>query len=123
MGGKAGAKRLGCRIGDRLPRRSVLRSQCFGMVPSACRAGRLRGDEMNKTRRKELDAVLDLLEDARANLETCIDGEQDYIDNMPEGLADSERASAAQDAIDTMQSALDGIESAIESINESKGQS
>ena len=64
---------------------------------------------MNKYRREELLDVVDLLGDAIDRLSEIRDEEQDAFDAMPEGLQESSRGDAMQDAIDT----LDGFENAI----------
>lgn len=79
-----------------------------------------RRSKMNNTRRKELEAIKNRIEEALAELDNCKDelqsiqeAEQEYLDNMPENLQDGERAQAAQEAIDNIESAvsdLDGID-------------
>ena len=68
---------------------------------------------MNKHRRREIERALSLVAEAKAILETCRDGEQDYFDNMPESFQSGEKGEAAEAAVALMDeavSALDEIE-------------
>lgn len=92
---------------------------------------------MNKLRRKLLRAIIELLvklntekrtkeltnklKDALSDLETALDDEQDAIDNLPESLQWSTKASDWNDNIDNMMNAqvdLESIVDAYESDNE-----
>ncbi len=74
---------------------------------------------MNKRRRKQIevlkgriDQLLLLAEGIRGEVEDIRDAEQDYRDNMPESIADSdkgERADAAIEALDEVIENLNGI--------------
>jgi len=71
---------------------------------------------MNAQRRKSLlelaaqaQAVLDAVEGIR-------DDEQEYLDNMPEGIKDGDKGDRAQEVIDYLDGAVDGLYSAIEGI-------
>lgn len=64
---------------------------------------------MNKQRRKEIqevsakiEALRDLLSEIKEETERIRDEEQDYYDNMPEGLQSSDRGYAAENAIDQL---------------------
>lgn len=57
---------------------------------------------MNKQRREELFEVIDLLEEAHDRLSEIRDDEQDAFDAMPEGLQESSRGFAMQEALDTL---------------------
>jgi len=61
---------------------------------------------MNNSRRKQLEAILSSLEDVKCD-------EQEYLDNMPENLFESERAENAQNAIDRLEEAISNIEEII----------
>ena len=71
---------------------------------------------MNKARRKELSRAVELLEEAQSIIESCRDEEQEYMDNMPENLQESEKYCAAEDAVDNMNEAYDEIGEAIDSV-------
>ena len=71
---------------------------------------------MNKTRRKELGKVINMLEGVQHKedlyliineLENIKDDEQYYYDNIPENLQYSQRAEDSEMAIDNMDVALD----------------
>lgn len=72
---------------------------------------------MNKQRRQELLDVASMLEDAIDLLCEVQNDEQEAFDNMPEGLQESDRGWAMQDAIDIMDdwhSQIETIKGAIE---------
>jgi len=73
---------------------------------------------MNKERRKWLGEVQDKLMDAQAEIEEIKDEEECAYDNLPEGIQDSERGEAMQDAIETLESVYDNIQDAIDNISE-----
>jgi prefoldin subunit 5 len=72
---------------------------------------------MNAKRRKELEKVIALIEEARNQLETLKDEEQEAFDNMPEGLQYSEKGERMETAISFMDDSFNELESAIENIN------
>ncbi|MNR68597.1 hypothetical protein D3C85_1932520 [compost metagenome] len=57
----------------------------------------------------------------KAELEAIRDEEQDAFDNMPEGLQQSERGEASEEAIRLIDDALESIETATENIDEVAG--
>lgn len=65
---------------------------------------------MNAARRKKLDEINQTLAEARAELETVRDEEQEYYDNMPESFQSGERGAKAQEAIDAMETVIDDLE-------------
>ena len=71
---------------------------------------------MNKARRKELSRAVELLEEAQSIIESCRDEEQEYMDNMPENLQESEKHYAAEEAVDNMNDAYDKIGESIYSV-------
>lgn len=71
---------------------------------------------MNKARRKELNEVIEKINDAKELLENIMCDEEEYRDNMPENLQSSERYEQAEAACDAMQEALDQLEEAITNI-------
>ena len=73
---------------------------------------------MNKARRKEIEALIDELEDLKSRIESVQSDEQDYFDNMPENLQSSERGELAEEAVGNLDSALDSLDEAIESLRE-----
>ena len=73
---------------------------------------------MNKQNRKELQGYVDSLEEIKSNIETMMEEEQSKFDNMPEGLQESERAEAMQNAIDQMEYGIDSLQEAIDNLSE-----
>ena len=89
---------------------------------------------MNKNRRKQLDALQDRIiaaqtklneflelsascEDIHNEIESLKDEEQDYIDNLPENLQQSEKASDAEAAVNSMEEAMDALSEYTSSID------
>lgn len=75
---------------------------------------------MNNQRRKELDVVINMLNDAKSKLESVIDDEQCAFDNLPEGLQASDRGGQMACSIDNMNDALDNIDDVISCIEEAQ---
>lgn len=73
---------------------------------------------MNKQNRKMIEGYICQLEDLKGNIEAMKDEEEEKLDNMPDGLQESERGEAIQDAIDNLDSASDSIGDAIDYLNE-----
>lgn len=71
---------------------------------------------MNNTRRKEIEKLADLADELKGKIEDVLSEEQDYRDNMPENLAQSEKAEASDNAIQYLESALSEIESVVENL-------
>ena len=73
---------------------------------------------MNRTRRKCLANLSELLEELRISVETLRDEEQEYMDAMPENLQGSTRYEVAEAAVSNLDDAMDSISDAISSIEE-----
>ena len=73
---------------------------------------------MNKQDRKMIEGYISQLQDLKDNVESMRDEETEKLDNMPDGLQESERGEAIQDAIDNLDSASDSIGDAIDYLNE-----
>lgn len=65
---------------------------------------------MNKERREELLDVIDLLEEAKDKIGEIRDEEEDALYSLPEGLQESSRGLAMQDAMDTLDGFVDSID-------------
>ena len=65
-----------------------------------------------------IEGYIDSLEDIKQNIESMLDEENEKYDNMPEGLQESERGEAIQNAIDNLESASDAIGDAIDYLND-----
>ena len=57
---------------------------------------------MNKARRKNIQDVVNQLEDLKSTLEDLQGEEEEYRDNIPENLQGSERYEKAEEACDTL---------------------
>lgn len=71
---------------------------------------------MNKIRRKNLQAIIDRLEDIKAGLEEITYEEEEYRDNIPENLQSSEKYERADEACDNLNDAADTLNEVIDSI-------
>lgn len=71
---------------------------------------------MNKDRRKAIREVIAKLETLRDEVESLLNEEQDYYDNMPEAFQNGDKGLAASDAISYMESASGYIDNAIEEL-------
>lgn len=75
-------------------------------------------NSMNKQRRKRIEAVLNELEDLRSRIEEIHGEEQDAFDALPEGLQQSERGVAAEEAVSYLGDALTGFDEIYSALNE-----
>ena len=82
---------------------------------------------MNKERRKriaeaveQLAAAMVYLENARGLLEEVKEDEEAAFDNLPEGLQESERGEAMQEACDTLEEAVDAAQEAFDNLEDVK---
>lgn len=76
---------------------------------------------MNKDRRNIINTLSSRLDDLKAEIESVMEDEQSYFDNMPQSFQDGEKGERAQAAIDALQEAIDGfdaITSALETATE-----
>jgi hypothetical protein len=92
---------------------------------------------MNKQRRAEIDKLIKLVEDFKATITVAIAGidfegmkedasdlaadEQEYFDNMPEGLQRGEKGQVAEETIGYLTDARDKLESIAESFDNLEG--
>ena len=76
---------------------------------------------MNNTRRKQLDELISKIEDVKVELESIMSDEDEYRDNMPESLQESERYQNSEDASSSMEGAMEALDEAIEKLEEAKG--
>jgi len=73
---------------------------------------------MNKTRRKELESIISVLESQKERIDFVAEAEQEARDNMPENLDGSERAEKMEDCISTLEDASSDIQDIIDRILE-----
>ena len=72
-----------------------------------------RRNDMNNQRRKELKSLQKQLELVKEMLERVRDDEEEYHDNIPDNLQDSERAMMSEEAIDTLTEIAEDLENSI----------
>jgi Mg2+ and Co2+ transporter CorA len=73
---------------------------------------------VNDKKRKELAEAVRLLNMAEDIIDRVRDAEQDSRDNLPENMADGDRAISMEDAIDKLSDAIDEIDDAINRASE-----
>lgn len=73
---------------------------------------------MNKVRRANIKETVGLIERVKSVLESILDEEQDYYDNIPENLQSSQRAEDSEDAISNLEDAISNLEEAIGNLEE-----
>lgn len=79
---------------------------------------------MNNTRRKDIQKALDAFEaldldsvaNVLADVEALRDEEQEYIDNMPESLQSSEKASMAEEAVSNLEEAIERLQEIVDGV-------
>ena len=75
---------------------------------------------MNKQRRKDIDTLIQALEEIRTQIQFVLEEEQEYLDNMPENLQNSERYETAQTAVSELEEADGSIDDIIEHLENAK---
>lgn len=65
---------------------------------------------MNKQRRKQIAAAIELIEQAQAILEEVTAEEQEAYDNLPEGIQASERGELMEEYIYTLEGFQDALD-------------
>jgi len=65
---------------------------------------------MNSNRRKALQIIIDKVEELKSELETLMDEEQEYFDNMPESFQYGEKGEKSETAIGEMESAVSSFD-------------
>ena len=73
---------------------------------------------MNKERRKSLREIQSKLDRMGQDLEALKEEEEEYRDNMPENLQESERYQRADEVCDLLQEALENLDNAYQQIEE-----
>ena len=73
---------------------------------------------MNKARRNELNKIIEELNDINERLQAITDEEDDFFEAIPENLKSSDRAIAAETALENLNDALDYLDVAVSSIEE-----
>lgn len=73
---------------------------------------------MNKARRNELNELIEELNAINERLEAITDEENEMVEAIPENLKSSDRAIAAEAALENLNDALDYLGDVISSIEE-----
>lgn len=71
---------------------------------------------MNNTRRKSLTDIKDRIESLKSDLETLLEEENDYLDNIPENMQGGERYEKAENAVSSLENAVSSLEEAMDDI-------
>ncbi|MBQ7349231.1 MAG: hypothetical protein IJW47_04480, partial [Clostridia bacterium] len=64
---------------------------------------------MNKQRRKRIDELIEQLESVKSEIETVLEEEQEYFDNMPESFQYGEKGEKAEEAIRSIEDAVESL--------------
>jgi uncharacterized coiled-coil DUF342 family protein len=80
---------------------------------------------MNASRRKEIQVVsekagnlLDPLRELKTTLESIKAEEQDYFDSLSESVAEGDKGTASEEAIETIEAAIDCLDTIIDDFDE-----
>jgi uncharacterized coiled-coil DUF342 family protein len=71
---------------------------------------------MNKQRRERIASVISQLTSLHEEIEAIKDEEQEYYDNMPEGIQSSSKGEAAEEAVSNLECSCDSIQEAIDNL-------
>ena len=72
--------------------------------------------DMNKQRRKQIEGMIDKLDNIKEHISDILDDEQNAFDNMPESIQYSERGYNMQEAIDNLDDSIGNIVDAIDNL-------
>lgn len=75
---------------------------------------------MNNKRRKQIENIINNLENSKDDIASILAEEQESFDNIPESLLESERAEQSQNAIDLLDDAINNLEEAITNLEEAQ---
>lgn len=73
---------------------------------------------MNNVRRKRLREAIELLEQAKWIIDEVKEEEQEYFDNMPEGIQTSERGEQMEEIIYNLEEHFDNIETIVDEMTD-----
>ena len=73
---------------------------------------------MNKQRRKQIEGMIDKLDNIKEHISDILDDEQNAFDNMPESIQYGERGYIMRVAIDFLDDAIVNIVDAIDNLYE-----
>lgn len=75
---------------------------------------------MNKQRRKDVDAVIDRIDDLKTDIDDVINDEQDTYFNLPDSLQASEKGDKYETVIALMESSKKSLDTARELLIKAK---
>jgi uncharacterized coiled-coil DUF342 family protein len=73
---------------------------------------------MNQKRRESISKISNALDDLKCQLETLLEEEQEYYDNMPESFQNADKGEAAQSAISALEYAVSNLEDTVGNLEE-----
>jgi DNA-directed RNA polymerase specialized sigma24 family protein len=73
---------------------------------------------MNAPRRKELNAIYELIAQARDRLQIVKDDEEEYLLNIPDNPQTSERYERAEEVVESLEDALSTLDDVLEAVEE-----
>ena len=73
---------------------------------------------MNNDRRKRINSIKDELISLKSQLESILEEEQDYRDNMPDSIGEGVAGERADQNIGNLQDAIEGLEHIESSLDE-----
>ena len=73
---------------------------------------------MNQKRRDAIAKLALILDDVKSQVETLLEEEQEYYDNMPEGFQNADKGEAAQSAISALEDAVSNLEDTVGNLEE-----
>lgn len=77
---------------------------------------------MNRERRKNIQSIINQLQELAGAIEEIQYEEEEYRDNIPENLQSSERYEAAEEAVSNLEEAISTLEESIACLEEAKGE-
>jgi len=77
---------------------------------------------MNKERRKQIDVIIEKMDDLKMHVELLLQEESDSYENMPESFQNGEKGEKSQTAIDALENASSELDECIQYLNEAKEQ-
>lgn len=72
---------------------------------------------MNKARREQVKKVVDYIESAYIMLDEIKDDEEDAFNNLPDGIAESERGEMMEQNVDTMDECINNLWDIVDALN------
>lgn len=75
---------------------------------------------MNKSRRKQIDEILEQLNPLLLEIESVKDEEQEAYDNLPESIQNGDKGEKMSDAVNTLEYAFDSLTEVIDYLGNAK---